>query len=73
MISLPKTKPTLNKSVFLIFHQVQIRALQAIVREYQGSPSSYDQESARVIEKNLQATEAQLSKTEVFIEFCVNS
>lgn len=50
---------------FSLIHHFQIRALQAIVREYQGSPSTYDQESARVIEKNLQATEAQLRKTEV--------
>ena len=65
MISLPKIKPTSNKYLFLAFPEPQIRALQAIVREYQGSPSTYDQESARVIEKTLQATEAQLSKTEV--------
>ena len=38
-------------------------ALKAIVREYQ-QPSSQD-ESIRVVTKNLEATEAQLKKTEV--------
>lgn len=42
----------------------QIRALQAIVREYQHPLSNEPDENVKVVMKSLQATEAQLKKTE---------
>ena len=39
-------------------------ALKAIVREYQQPAVNHDDESLRVVTKNLEATEAQLKKTE---------
>ena len=35
------------------------------MREYQSTSAACSEESIRVLEKNLQATEAQLKKTEV--------
>ena len=42
----------------------QIRALQAIVREYQHPLTNEPDENVQVVMKSLQATEAQLKKTE---------
>ena len=42
----------------------QIRALQAIVREYQHPLSTEPDENVKVVMKSLQSTEAQLKKTE---------
>ena len=44
----------------------QNSALKAIVREYQQPAVNQEDESLRVVTKNLEATEAQLKKTEVF-------
>ena len=50
---------------------LQIRALQAIVREYQHPLSNEPDENVKVVMKTLQATEAQLKKTEEELQVVV--